>query len=688
MLRELKVRTALFGLVAGAGICMAGIVASIVLLVAFEHRQKAVQGEITGLRLSLDRLDIVLLEAREAEMTFMLTSDAGEVAHHAALMEEAHMLLDGIAASGEKLQLGTALAALSKEQHLLEDYEARFAELAALDQKIGLSPAEGLRSAMRSAVHDLEALLGLGGNADLTAALLMLRRHEKDFLLRNQMKYAERLSAGAKAFRALPEEAFGSAAQRSKALALLDTYQQRFAELVAAKLAEKAEISGIEDLFAQFKPVYEEISAALQSVLAEREARVSDVETNAVTGLITGAVIAMVVFVAVATAVSRALSRPLTACAGALQALAEGDIQTTSQSSRLSEIRQLSDALTRLTENEQDRRLMQDSIERGAQEQAHAVAQMGKALHRFAEGDLTCEISEPFGGTHDSMRQSFNQAAAKLRAAMTDLEQGAETAHGTSEKISAATQELSERTESQAATLEQSSAALDVLTAGLQVAAEGARETSEISNQARYKAEQGSEIVSRAVDSMERLVGASEQISQSVGVIDDIAFQTNLLALNAGVEAARAGDAGRGFAVVAAEVGSLAQFSTKAAKEIKEQISISEKQVEASVDLVRSTGQALSDILEQVEKITGLMEKTAASSEEQAAGLNEINIGVTELDKVTQHNALMVEESSRDSADLLRAATRLRGMVQTFRTSKAQPGRRPSAEVVNIATAG
>ena len=158
------------------------------------------------------------------------------------------------------------------------------------------------------------------------------------------------------------------------------------------------------------------------------------------------------------------------------------------------------------------------------------------------------------------------------------------------------------------------------------------------------------QVVRQAVEAMSGIERSAREISQIIGVIDEIAFQTNLLALNAGVEAARAGDAGRGFAVVASEVRALAQRSAEAAKEIKGLISTSGQQVEQGVDFVGQTGEALSRIVAQVAEIDVIVGEIAASAQEQASGLDEVNIAVNQMDQVTQQNAAMVEESTAASA--------------------------------------
>ncbi|MVO18740.1 methyl-accepting chemotaxis protein, partial [Parasedimentitalea huanghaiensis] len=233
-------------------------------------------------------------------------------------------------------------------------------------------------------------------------------------------------------------------------------------------------------------------------------------------------------------------------------------------------------------------------------------------------------------------------------------------------EISQASDDLSQRTESQAATLEQTAAALEEMTTSVKSASEGARSVEGIVNEAKSEAEASGTVVQNAVSAMTEIEDSARHISQIISVIDDIAFQTNLLALNAGVEAARAGEAGRGFAVVASEVRALAQRSSDAAMEIKTLIGDSSKQVEQGVDLVGKAGTALNSIVERVSHISQLVSEMAVGTSEQSTGLGEINLGVTQLDQVTQQNAAMVEEATAASHLLNTDANKLAKLVSHF----------------------
>jgi methyl-accepting chemotaxis protein len=199
-------------------------------------------------------------------------------------------------------------------------------------------------------------------------------------------------------------------------------------------------------------------------------------------------------------------------------------------------------------------------------------------------------------------------------------------------------------------------------------------------------------VVTRAAEAMTKIESSSNQVSQILGVIDEIAFQTNLLALNAGVEAARAGDAGRGFAVVAQEVRALAQRSADAAKEIKSLIAESSRQVGEGVDLVNQTGDALRGIVVKVGGIDGLINAIASSAAEQATALNQVNAAVNQLDQVTQRNAAMVQQSSESTHALRVEASDLANRVGAFRIggqveAVMQPAAAPAENPVHAARA-
>jgi len=313
-----------------------------------------------------------------------------------------------------------------------------------------------------------------------------------------------------------------------------------------------------------------------------------------------------------------------------------------------------------------------------AEQQELVVQSFGVGLDRLAGGDLTYRVNDDLPVEYETLRANFNTALTRLQDTMTVIIGNADGIRAGSREITNASDDMAKRTEQQAAGLEETAAALEEITATVKRTAEGAKEARRVVGAAKTDAETGGQVVADAVAAMGEIEKSSAQIGNIIGVIDEIAFQTNLLALNAGVEAARAGEAGRGFAVVAQEVRALAQRSADAAKEIKALITASTDQVDAGVDLVGKTGEALARIVAQVGQINGVVAEIAASAQEQATGLEQVNVAVTQMDQATQQNAAMVEQSTAASHALSREAdnlTQLMGQFSVGQTARAT-GRR------------
>jgi methyl-accepting chemotaxis protein len=303
-----------------------------------------------------------------------------------------------------------------------------------------------------------------------------------------------------------------------------------------------------------------------------------------------------------------------------------------------------------------------------AEQQNVVVTALARALERLAQGDLTARVDAQVAPEYEALKHDFNVAMSQLQNTMGVVVGATSSMRSGADEISKAADDLSRRTEQQAASLEETAAALDEITATVRKTAEGANHAQGVVQTARSNAAESANVVQRATDAMSQIEDSSRQIGQIIGVIDEIAFQTNLLALNAGVEAARAGEAGRGFAVVASEVRALAQRSAEAAREIKTLINASSSQVGQGVSLVADTGKALQLIVTQVAEINGIVTEIAASAQEQAVGLQQVNTAVNQMDQVTQQNAAMVEESTAASHSLANEAVELARLIGQFKT--------------------
>jgi len=308
-----------------------------------------------------------------------------------------------------------------------------------------------------------------------------------------------------------------------------------------------------------------------------------------------------------------------------------------------------------------------------ARELARVVADIGRGLEELASGNLRYRISQAFGAEYETLRRDYNDAMQKLERTMAVISANtADIRHGSGE-ISDGAEELAQRTDRQASSLQQSAAAMDEISATVRKTAESAAEANRFIAGAKGDAERSSTVVREAVQAVGAIQTSSQQISQIIGVIDEIAFQTNLLALNAAVEAARAGETGRGFAVVASEVRALAKRSADAAKEIKALITASTTQVALGVQLVDKTGQALQQIVSQVNKIAAIVGEIAAAAEEQSIGVKDITSNIGQIDQSTQKNAAMAEESTAAARQLVDKTDGLARLIAQFKTEADAP---------------
>ncbi|KVK56015.1 chemotaxis protein [Agrobacterium deltaense] len=629
-----------------------------------------------------------LHESRLNQKDFLLSKDMNSVAQFDQTMgkvEQSVASLDGGAAPQTRLKLG-ALA-----QGVVA-YGDRMKALVAKNAELGLTPAEGLEGAMRNGVHSIEKLIDVVANAEIRASMLMMRRHEKDFILRRDEAYVAKHAAEVETFKALVKLEYRPGAERQRIMDALEIYTASFRFYAQAVLEEEKARETVASAYNALLPVVAEISTIYRQ---EREA--SALENSAAADRTVSIVVALIALTVASLFagvyfIGRSITRPATAITGAMRRLAEGETEFAVpglhrrdefgamahaleifRQAAIAKIELETQALAARQQAEAEKARFQREAETEAQARLmQATTGLAAALRRLADGDLSFELNEPFAPDFEALRHDLNRTIRQLDAAMSGVVQSSVAIDGGSQEISQSAADLARRTEQQAASLEETAAALDELTANIRISAERAVEARAVAHSTDEDASRTADLVVDTIMAMEKIEQSSGRIGNIIGVIDEIAFQTNLLALNAGVEAARAGEAGRGFAVVAQEVRELAQRSAKAAAEIKLLIHASGTEVKDGARFVRETGAALSRIGGSVKTINDHIEAIAAATKEQSLGLSEINTAVNHLDQGTQQNAAMVEENNAASAMLAGETARLKQLVHQFRLGDAE----------------
>ena len=300
------------------------------------------------------------------------------------------------------------------------------------------------------------------------------------------------------------------------------------------------------------------------------------------------------------------------------------------------------------------------------------IGEAVKVAQRVASGDLSGSIDARGTDETGLLLRALKEMNDNLQGIVARVRHGTDAiAHG-SREIASGNMDLSSRTEQQASSLEETASSMEELTSTVKQNGENARQANQMAQSASSVASKGGQVVAEVITTMDSINASSKKIVDIIGVIDGIAFQTNILALNAAVEAARAGEQGRGFAVVATEVRNLAHRSAAAAKEIKILIDDSVQQVNLGSNLVNQAGSTMQEIVSSVRRVTDIMAEITSASNEQEAGIEQINQAITEMDAVTQQNAALVEEAAAASEALQDQAGILAEAVSVFKLDGTQ----------------
>ncbi len=310
------------------------------------------------------------------------------------------------------------------------------------------------------------------------------------------------------------------------------------------------------------------------------------------------------------------------------------------------------------------------------------LQEMLRHFDAISAGDLTNRIEVKSRNEMGTLMLGLQKMQNQLTETVSRVREGSISIGTATTQIAAGNMDLSSRTEQQAASLEETASSMEELTSTVKQNADNARQANQMAISASAVAAKGGSVVSEVVETMGSIDASAKKIVDIIGVIDGIAFQTNILALNAAVEAARAGEQGRGFAVVASEVRSLAQRSAAAAKEIKTLIDDSVNKVDQGSKLVAQAGTTMKEVVDSVKHVTDIMSEILAASQEQSAGIEQVNTAISQMDQVTQQNAALVEEAAAAASSLEEQAASLAATVSVFKVNNDHA--HASAQIVNL----
>ncbi len=552
----------------------------------------------------LDEAHTSFVAARQIESDFLLSRRKEAIAEHATALEQFGKVVGELS---QRLHDDASKKATTECLAETRSYSASFAKLAAAYETRGLDEKSGCEGDMRTAAHTVEQLAKDLDRQDLTVVYLMIRRHEKDYLLRSRDSYVDKAKQAITQFKELARAGGLDAQQLARVDSNWKEYEDAFvalAQSVAAIETARAECTEATKLTeAAAQAMTDSVKAAIQSDCAaiDQALAASAMRMRVITGV--GALIA----VAMAFWLVRSVRRPMGAMTRALDSV-----------------------------------FADDRFNLQVRFDAHQRDEFGR-----------------LGVAMNHLFEKVSETVRNIRAASQELELGANDVRKSSESLANAAS-------GQAASVEEVSAAVTELSSSMRENHGNVERANGLSVAACDAAQRGGTAMARLGTAMDRMRVSSTEIERVLSTIDEIAFQTNLLALNAAVEAARAGDAGKGFAVVAEEVRTLAQRSAEAARNSKKMVDESIESVRNSVHETQQVTEVFSDIDKGIRDVRGILEQVTGASEEQTRGLNQISSVSETVDQNAQSTAAQSEELSAAATCSADSAVGLRRMVAQF----------------------
>ena len=642
---RVSIRIGLLSALAVASIAMLGavyVVGDINIGRAF-HAER----EHAHLAQAAQRVESGALQMRRREKDFIIRRD---MAYAEKYESAALAVLESLERMGSLPVAAPIQEEISRLNTGITDHVAQFHKVAELHQRLGLDEKSGLQGSLRGAVHAVETKLKEANLDALTVKMLMMRRHEKDFMLRGAEKYIGRIDERRKEFNALLAAAPLPFSFKEEVSALMDDYQSGFKAWAETYLALKKETAGLSDIFARMGGDFDRTFAVAEEGFATAEMALESSRNTTRLVFMAAAVIVLAIAIALGVVIGRSVSRPLQQMTETLTALAKGDtsrdVPSTENKDEIGDI-----ARTVLVFKE-------NTIERGRLEAAQAAEQAAQEKRSKTIETMIARFDTEVG-----------QALGSVTSASTQLHETAETMTGTAAKTSQQSDAASKAADSALANVQTVAAASEELNSAIGEIGRQVSQSTEISRKAKTEADRTSE-------TMKELADAADKIGAVINLIQDIAEQTNLLALNATIEAARAGDAGKGFAVVAGEVKSLANQTAKATEEIGQQISAMQSSTTQAVSAINHVNATIEDMAEIATAISSAVEEQGAATQEisknvqgAASGTEEVTKNINQVDAATGETTQAANQVTSLASDLSEQASTLKTEIEGFLSS-------------------
>ena len=563
-----------------------------------------------------------ILQVRRSEKDFLMRKDL-------KYQDRVNKFLDSAVERAERLKTNATNPAVIQKvkdmQGYLADYRSGFKKFVDAQVDMGLDEKSGVYGSFRIAAHNVEQVLKDNNFNAGEVLYLTIRRHEKDYMLRSDVKYMERADAAIEQLQALVNGSDLDLSKKEQVFAQLDRYEKDFDTLVAKDLEIKALLANIKKSADVTIVTAEAIEELVSQDLAEQTSLINKSASLAKTVLWGVIGFGIVVGLLFAYFFSRSIFVPMSKAVAMIQDMNAGNLDQRLDMQRSDEIGQMAVALDHFADNMKNEVLA--------------------AFDALSDGNFTFKAE-------GVIREPLAKANAALSKVVGQMQASSLNVSAGSQAISASAEEMSQGASEQAAAAEEASSSIEEMTANIRQNADNAMQTEKVAIKAANDALEGGVAVNKTVGSM-------REIANKIVIIEEIARQTNLLALNAAIEAARAGEQGKGFAVVAAEVRKLAERSQIAAGEINELSS-------GSVETAEAAGKMLEVMVPNIQKTAELVQEIAAASREQDAGAEQIAKSIQQLDSVIQQNASASEEMASTAEELSGQAEVLSEMVASF----------------------